>query len=111
MNVRRTCDGCGAAVLWIRSAVSPAIMILDAEPVATGTITINAAGRAVVAADLATGDLFAPVPVPEVRCACALGVVDQRTPGTCGRCARPLREPRYRDHHATCTNPPRRGRR
>jgi hypothetical protein len=88
MTGRRTCDGCGAAVLWVRSAVSPAIMILDAVPVATGTITINAAGRAVVGSDLATGDLFAPAP------------------------AAPAADvPRYRDHHATCTNPPRRGRR
>lgn len=85
----RACDGCGAAVLWIRSAVSPSIMILDAEPVATGTITINAAGRAVVAADLLTGDLFAP---RDLEPAPAADV------------------PRYRDHHATCTNPPRRSR-
>ena len=81
------CKGCGAVVLWVRSATSPAYLILDAAPVADGTVTINAAGRAVVAADLVTGDLFAP------------------------REAQPAADvPRYRDHHATCTNPPRRSR-
>lgn len=77
------CPSCGASVRFVRSATSPALMILDAEPVADGTITINTAGRAVVAADLLTGDLFAPAPpVPAADV------------------------PRYRDHHATCKRPP-----
>ena len=85
MSDRRRCDGCGAEVRFVRSATSAAMMILDAAPAAAGTITINAAGRAVVAADLLTGDLFAPrEPAPAADV------------------------PRYRDHHATCTNPPRR---
>lgn len=82
-----TCRTCGAPVIWIRSATSARYMILDREPAADGTITINAAGRAVVAADLRTGDLFAPAPV--------VPAADV---------------PRYRDHHATCPNPPRRSR-
>ena len=85
MSDRRRCDGCGAEVRFVRSATSPAYLIVDLEPAAAGTITINAAGRAVVAADLLTGDLFAPrEPAPAADV------------------------PRYRDHHATCTNPPRR---